>query len=732
MRHEKVTARFRSELHARWSVFFDYLEVPYAYEPETFRAADGTQAVPAFWLPRQRTWFVPETRRPPVWWDRFAAAATEADEPSSGDERAADPAPFEMSEEWRGEVLLCVGAIPDGYAPADGLAAGPWHAHDQGMLTHDDACYRWTICPTCGTFGAAYFGFAERLPCRCLEQEGRGKVDNSGDERLRAAYRAAAEEPVATEPITGYLRWPAVREALVRQQGAALAQQQCIRQCISVGEQLRAELPAGAYPEVPDGADALCGACPGFVCTECGTRPAAAAGIPCRICEPQVMLTKRRARAVLNAKAAEAGKASGRPARDINALLNRAVRRRSRDFYSLEELGQALTLVEQWIADPSLIPPTTAPARRPSHPFEPPSTEGLPSTASPDSTHTTSSRRPDRVAFEAVTFDVAGVDFPPPTEIEALPTAVLRTWLGTGVGTVSELVGVSVEKLEDRLTKTVGCKQLETADEADLRESLRVLRAWLNDPATCRPPARKPRMERPEGIGQLPVPRTTKLAHTDLTCGLCCDPIKAGELTGRFRPPKDLRTYTAMGWLCAHCLYQRRQHPRRRDLLLRIFHQLFAGNGVDFNAYECELLHTWLTETPAPATTTAWNTDPLETTLARLQNSAAEDKASTWIATPTAGTIIAALNDAVLTPQEKVLLDAVARHLYEWQANPNGVQTSRYGTGVRYRSQILRSTAHPTLLSVRGGPFDLHQAPQPRPADQDDPADPSSRDQSSL
>lgn len=104
-----------------------------------------------------------------------------------------------------------------------------------------------------------------------------------------------------------------------------------------------------------------------------------------------------------------------------------------------------------------------------------------------------------------------------------------------------------------------------------------------------------------------------------------------------------------MGWLCRHCLYERREKPRRRDVLLRFFHHLFAGNAVDLNAFECEVLLAWLTEDTAFAASAPWRKDPLETTLARLRTSAAEGKAATALAVTTARTIIAVLRETPVT-----------------------------------------------------------------------------------
>ncbi|MET8747892.1 hypothetical protein [Streptomyces sp. NPDC004728] len=190
-----------------------------------------------------------------------------------------------------------------------------------------------------------------------------GKVDNSADDRLMAAYRAAMGEDLGSG---NHSRpdYPVVHCVLVRQEGTEPALERCTRRCRSVGDQLRAEVPPGGYAEVPDGADELCGECPGFVCAECGQQQAARAGAACRSCEPPVRLTYRRARQVLNERAAEAGHVSGRSAREINTLINRETGVRSRGHAFPAELAAGLALVERWIDDPSLIPQGGT-ARRP-------------------------------------------------------------------------------------------------------------------------------------------------------------------------------------------------------------------------------------------------------------------------------------------------------------------------------------------------------------------------------
>ncbi|MDT0307313.1 hypothetical protein RM780_10095 [Streptomyces sp. DSM 44917] len=315
------------------------------------------------------------------------------------------------------------------------------------------------------------------------------------------------------------------------------------------------------------------------------------------------------------------------------------------------------------------------------------------------------------MAFVMVPLDSAVLDVP---NLERCAGDSLRALVEAGI----EAVGVAVRRPEwvgPRLLKAVGLRNLRAADDHDLRECVRVLRGWREAPGSFGPPVR-PRVRRPEGSGRLPRPRVVKPAAAEIGCGLCADPVKAGDLIGRM-PAADW-PYAAMGWLCHHCLYERRARPRRRDVLLRVFHRLFAGSAVDLNAYECRVLLPWLEEDPAFAASEPWRRDPLDATLARLATSVMEHKAETWLAAPTAATIVSVLHctlapaGATAAPDvELQLLDAIAQHLDEWQSNPEGVQAHQFGTGPRYRAQVLATTGRPTLLSVRGGPFDVHETP---------------------
>jgi hypothetical protein len=47
---------FRSRLEARWSIFFEYLQIDYLYEPKTFPMPNDTHYTPDFYLPAYKMW----------------------------------------------------------------------------------------------------------------------------------------------------------------------------------------------------------------------------------------------------------------------------------------------------------------------------------------------------------------------------------------------------------------------------------------------------------------------------------------------------------------------------------------------------------------------------------------------------------------------------------------------------------------------------------------------------
>jgi hypothetical protein len=290
----------------------------------------------------------------------------------------------------------------------------------------------------------------------------------------------------------------------------------------------------------------------------------------------------------------------------------------------------------------------------------------------------------------------------------------LREQVARAVDALAVTVGEDTQAMRRRVLKLVNLPRLSDADDHDLREIMREVRACEREGrrgyrARLR---RITRVDRPAGIGRLPRPRWIKEAGAAGLCGLCGDGYGTGDMIGRTSWTKT-DPYVPIGWLCWHCLVQRRQRPRRRDVLLRFFHAVFADDGVGLNGHECGVLADWLTEEPALTGSKPWTADPLENTLVRLRAGAADAKPVTWLSPQTAHTIVAVLQEAPVSPattdQDAEMLTALVQHLDEWATNPAGLQSSQYGTGWRYRQRTLALTEHPTVLSQLGGPFFLYQ-----------------------
>ena len=316
-------------------------------------------------------------------------------------------------------------------------------------------------------------------------------------------------------------------------------------------------------------------------------------------------------------------------------------------------------------------------------------------------------------AFQVLSFeDMADAGPRSDASIDAMSLPQLRAAAREDIRAAADAAGVPLAKVEVRLRKLFKVKSLREGDLHDLRAMLREMRVWIGRPAVFRTPApRSAKVLQPEGAGRMARPRVTKRAVENTTCGLCTDPVAATELVGRMRGTVAA-PYEVTGWLCQHCLYQRRASPRRRDLLVRIFHDLYLGQGVGLNAPESALLLAWLTEDPAARESTAWKSEPLDGTLTRLEMAATEGKEETWLALATTHTIAALLQELPGTstpPADVDLLDAITRCRDEW-AYPRRLEHARFGTGPGHRRFLLDTTTRPTPLSRCGGPFDLHQA----------------------
>ncbi|MFD9687395.1 hypothetical protein ACFWXO_16745 [Kitasatospora sp. NPDC059088] len=662
MPFELVQPSFRTELHAQWSAVFDLLEIPWVYEPTTFTGADGRTFTPAFWLPRERLWLDAHESESDYladgwlgWWRRFAAACAEApyDEADQDLHPAEWTTPVEIPDEWHGTALLALGPIPSrSYAHPGDL----WHAHPAGgMYVHDDDHYQWVICPACALPNVAAFGDPAELPCGCVVDGG----DSAVDPWLMDAFTAAEIEPV--HPTADFTRaggWPAghrvYRTALVRQTGAALAAQRCTRTCRSLTQVLRDEAPADAWIEAGPG-DTLCASCPGFVCAACGERPAPADGEQCRVCDPVFLLTDAHARRHLNDLATELGRLLRQPLRVIHPQINQAMGVRRRWEADLEDLVVGINQAEQWLADPStmVIP---APVLR-------------------------------------------------EEEIALLDVMEARAEVALRVGRLSKAVGEPIPFVQIRINEAVGAPTREDMDQDQARDALRQVQQWLRSPGTYHQPVAEVAQEPPADWvpGVLPDPAATRAATEGATCDLCAGPVPRGALLGRPPRPQNQQG-VALGWLCGHCLTDRRLKPRRRDLVLRIFHAVFLGSGIRFNLYEAEELATWLEETSGPADGRPSADAPeLAGIIARLREVVAAEH-GTMLSRDAGQSIVQHLRAGLgAGPELEEILDATAQHFRDWSSGGTPAAGSRWAG----RREILLQTPHPTLLSARGGPFAL-------------------------
>ena len=462
--YERVRVRFRTELHARWSAFFDALEVAWVYEPRPFVNQAGHSITPAFWLPRQRIWFdaQDDSYQLVSWWMQFAGAVhgyTGEDlKEIAPDMPSGWLAPFPIADRWKGAALLCTRSSPFPQV-TDLRGATWWQPGDAARLwTCMDEGYLWTLCPVCGWLGAEWDGLADRLECGCLAHSSQEK--NADDPRLLAAYQAAADADVRS--LAGGLLQPGYggqgagrmfeREGLVARQGAALAEQRCVGQCQSLAEVMLGELPPGAYVEA--GGEGLCGACPGFVCEGCGELPTPEAGGACRVCEPQRLWSLEQAKKVLNEMAVELSRALGLPIREVHTALNHAMDVRGREMARLEHLAVGLSRAQEWLADLTAFQPVPG--------------------------------RFTRLSEE----DVCRLD-----------GAEARQEIAARIGTVSWRVRQPIPFVQARLNRIVGiANRRRQADDEQLREGLRQVQAWLSDPDSYH----RPQQPDPDSAGQRP------------------------------------------------------------------------------------------------------------------------------------------------------------------------------------------------------------------------------------
>lgn len=329
MSYTLVEVRFDSDLHARWSVFFDDLHINYLYTPCTFKDRTGRDYSPAFWLPEQKVWFHAEEEQAPQWWHQFQLTTTT---------RLRTTRTQKAAPQWRGDALLAVGPIPPP-CTIDATVC-PWHNHSESeMRMAGETGYQWTLCLMCDSFGATHLGYAERLPCRCLELEGHRKVDNGSDPQILRAYRSAREERAIRPTRFGT---GVIRSAILKSGDAPPVQsRRCAGVCRSVAELTVEDSPGD--PGSLEGARALCGLCPELVCGECAQRPTDEVGGHCQVCVPRPLLSEFSARRALNAYVtAQAGPRESPDFEKVcaffNSDINKSMGVRSRPDASMADL----------------------------------------------------------------------------------------------------------------------------------------------------------------------------------------------------------------------------------------------------------------------------------------------------------------------------------------------------------------------------------------------------------
>ncbi|WP_432091475.1 hypothetical protein [Streptomyces sp. NRRL F-5630] len=310
------------------------------------------------------------------------------------------------------------------------------------------------------------------------------------------------------------------------------------------------------------------------------------------------------------------------------------------------------------------------------------------------------------MAYEPHIFELPG-DVPSPDAIADLSGADLRTAVDEEVERVAALVGAEADKVRAKLHKSLGLPATaDCEDDEDARLALRVLRHWRASPKSFRAAVPRPRLERPEGVGCLPRPRSRAKVAVPVRCGLCGDEVPAGALIGRAKAPRP--GYRAIGWLCGHCLLTRRARPRRRDVLLRVYHTLFAGDPLELNGPECAVVLAWLDEHPGlDETSAAWSADPLTATLTRLRAGVQDSTPQMFLAATTVRTLLALFAESPAQTTDAQLLAAVIRHVQEWDTNARGISHSRFGRGAAYRAATLAAADESVHVLLSHGPFDL-------------------------
>ena len=167
--------RFRSRLEARWSIFFDHLNVSHSYEYEAYKLDEKTVYLPDFWLPDQKLFVEIKPQYP---------------------SRAEAYKCTRLSEVVRGRVACCIGDPMRQFQTID--YSEPWEARVSGIMFHcntsyqghveshldENGCYWWCECPVCSAVDLSFEGGSDAVYCG-------HRVSKGGLDRVKQAAQAA-------------------------------------------------------------------------------------------------------------------------------------------------------------------------------------------------------------------------------------------------------------------------------------------------------------------------------------------------------------------------------------------------------------------------------------------------------------------------------------------------------------------------------------------------------------
>lgn len=173
--------RYRSRLEARWAVFFNYLSIPFDYEPEGFELPSG-RYLPDFWMPSIDAW-----------------VEIKPTEPTAREMRLV----HELCEITDKKAFIFCQTFPSEFDSRRTFGIQSPAAHyvvtfqDEGRTIYGgDNYFYWCECPKCGALDIQFDGRSDRIDCRreggkCHDETVDDKGYNWGSHRLRMAMNEA-------------------------------------------------------------------------------------------------------------------------------------------------------------------------------------------------------------------------------------------------------------------------------------------------------------------------------------------------------------------------------------------------------------------------------------------------------------------------------------------------------------------------------------------------------------